>query len=613
MAHQATTIIEEHIDKKVKRMYFAPVDKFLAFEEYVNPQGETIYLTIEHEVGYLATSDFRTFFPLRSRGTFDPDIFINEKGMVPPLYSPIEFLWKFDSYGLTEALAGLYLPSGVEEQDILVTAPIPSPTVLKGTDKPALFNSYLNELRRYVEVSTSGGAMYRNPLVDARETFLATVRKETAANNLELDGENLIRSLLRLEANIARGTVMTLRKEGQLFIYVPKFEIDQLHNGNVNVNSKTGVVLSLADGLGDQFLSFLTLGSFDSVVTTFLTYKRLKETRKPLYKAFIVTEIGGKEREIHAPNDDLNQQLKKIAKILSKYYESSVKGTPVHTLSMAFRPNLSIRDNVTAHRNNLHVIKFDIANFYKNVRWRYYQNYIKFLINPNRLKSLGEKEYSLIAELEEAFQDILIDPSCQGLYMGNPLSPVLTNLMMRKVILNVHNVISSINEKLPEERKIKFTIYADDLTFSSPTYDGTGYFTIKFLTNMVNKIFTDFKFSTLKLNPDKTHHMSRNRRMITGLRINHKDQVTIPRSKYALVRQVLHRLETTGDPTTLSMNMDTLASKLAFYNFIDGSGKIKRLLNRYKDTLETFGISGHNWDMQPDELIEFLNEEGRHD
>ena len=101
--------------------------------------------------------------------------------------------------------------------------------------------------------------------------------------------------------------------------------------------------------------------------------------------------------------------------------------------------------------------------------------------------------------------------------------------------------------------------------------------------------------------------------MITGLRINHKDQVTIPRSKYALIRQVLHRLETTGDPTTVSMNMDTLASKLAFYNFIDGSGKIKRLLTRYKDTLDTFGISGQNWDMQPDELIEFLNEEGHHD
>lgn len=306
-----------------------------------------------------------------------------------------------------------------------------------------------------------------------------------------------------------------------------------------------------------------------------------------------------------------------MAKVLSTYYESTVKGTPLDEIVTGFRPGKSIKDNVSIHKNNKYSIKCDIKSFFKCVRFQNYQRYIKFLINPNKISDGAAytkteiRRRNLQAEMMEAFRDILVEGESKGLYMGNPLSPVLTNLVMRKVVRYLNNVIESINSGEPDERQITFSIYADDLTFSSPTYDGEGYFTIKFLTSLVDDIFDEMKLYNIHLNKDKSVRMVNNRRLITGLRINHEDEVTVPRWKYETLRSILHRLHVTQDLNSLTMEPISIQSRLAFYRYVDESGKISRLIDKYKEDLDKFGIRvGSKAGYNTGELIEFLNKEG---
>jgi len=207
------------------------------------------------------------------------------------------------------------------------------------------------------------------------------------------------------------------------------------------------------------------------------------------------------------------------------------------------------------------------------------------------------------------FREILFNPETSGLYMGNPLSPVLTNLLMRKVVKYLYNVVNSINEDVSNEEAISFTVYADDITFSSKTYTGEGYFTIKFLTNLVNDILEKNNLHTIHLNKHKTTRMSHNRRLITGLRINHENEVTVPRYKYEKIRQVLHRLEKTKDPNTITLELDSLQSRLSFYRYVDTSGKVDRLIKRYADVIKEFNIKvGGQPQGTEDEVMEYLNQ-----
>ena len=85
----------------------------------------------------------------------------------------------------------------------------------------------------------------------------------------------------------------------------------------------------------------------------------------------------------------------------------------------------------------------------------------------------------------------------------------------------------------------------------------------------------------------------------------------VPRWKYETLRSILHRLHVTQDLNSLTMEPISIQSRLAFYRYVDESGKISRLIDKYKEDLDKFGIRvGSKTGYNTGELIEFLNKEG---
>lgn len=573
-----------------ERLVVDPVTNFLKFKKLTNPHGETIYFTSADGIAYLATNTFSNFF-----------ILIESLGVTPvptdtklrQRTNPEEFLWIFDTYGLEAALAEVALPSYLTADNFLVTQDLQVQYNLEETSPAQDYVTVLTRLRKNHGILSSTNLQVTKPVANILEKMQTnTQTTEDYARYTVADLAGNINGFLRYYTLLLEDGDFT-------YFYVPQFYFNS-QNNNLVVTRNDMVKTNVATA--EWVFNFLKLGTFDSVVKIFLEYQHLKVADKPLYSNFFIEEIGGKQREIHAPAPDLNEALKGAAKILSTGYETIVRGTNLDNTVMGFRPNKGIKENALIHQHNKYIIKMDIKSFFKKVRFEYYQRYLKFLINPNKLKGV-----SFLTELEDCFKDILVEPKTKGLYMGNPLSPALTNLMMRKVVSQLDNTIASINENA--EYPIKYSIYADDITFSCNHYDGQNHFTIKFLTTLVEDIFATYKLD-LCLNKDKTNRMKHNRRFVTGLRLNHENGLTVSRKKYEKIRSILHRLHVTQDPTAISMDLKSLQSRLSFYLYVDTSGKMKRLLQKYEDDLVKFNL---NVGWRPtrkstDPLIDFLND-----
>lgn len=624
MTYQADlTKIKENISKTERFTVAEPMEKILEFTPYTNNHGEKIFLATKGEILLIATGDFKNFFPVRESTELDrlanpPRSSFLPGRQVPGLVEPEEFLWLFDTYGLAEAMENVVLPTDITLQDLLVPTNLKGDIHVTSDVNSDLFIKLLGDVQRQMQAN-------ENDFVPSAKGYRDECIKENT-NGPEGARTSKTRSLsqdrwyMKLESAVIGYSLMLVEDGEKTFIYVPDIDVIGITRSSFTYltdNDRSGVkLLELEPEMADIFIGFLSSGYIKNVVKTFLEYRKLKAAGKGIYQRFSIVEIGGKEREIHAPAPELNDPLKGLAKVLSTYYESTVKGTPLDEIVTGFRPGKSIKDNVSIHKNNKYSIKCDIKSFFKCVRFQNYQRYIKFLINPNKISDgvaytqTEIRRRNLQAEMMEAFRDILVEGESKGLYMGNPLSPVLTNLVMRKVVRYLNNVIESINSGEPDDRQITFSIYADDLTFSSPTYDGEGYFTIKFLTSLVDDIFDEMKLYNIHLNKDKSVSMVNNRRLITGLRINHEDEVTVPRWKYETLRSILHRLHVTQDLNSLTMDPISIQSRLAFYRYVDESGKISRLIDKYKEDLDKFGIRvGSKAGYNTGELIEFLNKE----
>ena len=625
MTYQADlTKIKQNISKTERFTVAELMEKILEFTPYTNNHGEKIFLANTREMLLIATGDFKNFFPVRETNELER-VALSQSGNrhlvsrhVPGLVEPEEFLWLFDTYGLAEAMENVVLPTDITIEDLLVPADLKGDIHVTSDVNSDLFVKLLGDVQRQMQATEKtfvpAARGYRDEYI---RDNTGNQKESSPFTNRSLDQD---RWYMKLESAVMSYSLMLVEDEEKTFIYVPDIDVIgtiKASTGYLTTNGRSGVkLLELEPEMADVFIGFLSSGYIKNVVKTFLEYRKLKAAGKGIYQHFSIVEIGGKEREIHAPTPELNDPLKGLAKVLSAYYESTVKGTSLDKIVTGFRPGKSIKDNVSIHKKNKYSIKCDIKSFFKCVRFQNYQRYIEFLINPNKIA--GDSPYTrtevrrrnLQAELMEVFRDILVEDESMGLYMGNPLSPVLTNLVMRKVVRYVDNVIQSINSGEPDDRQITFSIYADDLTFSSPTYDGESYFTIKFLTSLVDSIFDEMKLYNLHLNKDKSVRMVNNRRLITGLRINHEDEVTVPRWKYETLRSILHRLHVTQDLNSLTMEPISIQSRLAFYRYVDESGKISRLIEKYKEDLDKFGIKvGSKDGYNTGELIEFLNKE----
>ena len=140
------------------------------------------------------------------------------------------------------------------------------------------------------------------------------------------------------------------------------------------------------------------------------------------------------------------------------------------------------------------------------------------------------------------------------LSIGAPTSPIISNSILFDfdVILEAHC----------ESLGIKYTRYADDLTFSTNHSN-----ILKDIPDFVQVTLNKIEYPRLKINKNKTLHTSKKRnRKVTGLTISNEGVASIGRDRKRIISAMVHKCKV--DELKQS-DLKILKGQLGFIKFID--------------------------------------------
>ena len=231
---------------------------------------------------------------------------------------------------------------------------------------------------------------------------------------------------------------------------------------------------------------------------------RMSNAPEYFYRTFYIRKRNGKQRRIDEPLPDLKKvQSWILTEILYK--------VPCSKFAKAYVPHTSIKDNSRFHRNQKIVAGVDLKNFFPSIK------------SGSVLSVFLSMGYNLPTAV------FLTRLCClrESLPQGAPTSAYLSNLIMRHFDEQISAYCM--------ERKIRYTRYADDLTFS-------GDFDVAAL---LYRIDGELKYLHLRRNPQKLKVMrGGDRQKTTGIVVNEKQQ--LPREYRMTIRQEIHYIQKFG-------------------------------------------------------------------
>jgi hypothetical protein len=317
--------------------------------------------------------------------------------------------------------------------------------------------------------------------------------------------------------------------------------------------------------------------------------RRYLRDGRSMYKHFKRKTVS-KVRDIWAPEEDVKAALRHLLQPLNAAYDMRKRGG---SPQFAYTPERNIKLCAAPHRLNKWLLKCDITGFFDACSWELTRGYLEFLLAGHW--DVGRDKR---AAWIDALRQMMINPETGGLYQGSPVSGALSNAILRPAAKYMESFFNK------EGRAV--TVYADDISVSQATEIDQAA-----RNNIIGKIRHAFeKFEMpFELKQSKTKVVRNNGRKITGIRINHKDELTIPRRKYRLLRLALHRMIETdeGRGGDISLGKAELKGLLEFARYNDDSGKIDKLIRRYLDVLRERGIKFRCYE---EELEAIRNEEG---
>lgn len=239
----------------------------------------------------------------------------------------------------------------------------------------------------------------------------------------------------------------------------------------------------------------------------------LSKTKNSRYSSFTIPKKNGDERIINSPDALLQRVQTIINVILQLIFEDTA-----HYCSNGFLLNRNICRNAVPHVGKKFLLNIDIENFFPSIDFRRIKVVLElapFILNGQR-----EKIAFLIANLA-TYNGVLPQ--------GAPTSPILSNIVTQRLDRKITRLCS--------EKKIKYTRYADDLSFSA----NRNVFDEEFIF-LVSQILTSENFS---INESKTRLRTRNQSQeVTGLIVNEK--VNIPRDFLQRSRAMLNNWDKGG-------------------------------------------------------------------
>ena len=248
-----------------------------------------------------------------------------------------------------------------------------------------------------------------------------------------------------------------------------------------------------------------------------LTFMAFTANGEHRYTSFqIPKKKQGEFRTIDAPVPLLKNIQRGLNSALQAVY------TP-HVAAMGFVPGRSVVDNGRAHVAQRYIYNIDLKDFFPS-------------ITSSRVYArLQSKPFSLSPEIASLICDLCCYFDSEGqkvLPQGAPTSPVITNIVCERLDRKL--------QKLANAYGLRYTRYADDISFSGNTYvfAPEGRF-CKLLRHIVEE---EERFT---INQNKTRLEHRGvRQEVTGITVNQKPNVS---RKFVLqLRAMLHNWEMNG-------------------------------------------------------------------
>jgi RNA-directed DNA polymerase len=338
-----------------------------------------------------------------------------------------------------------------------------------------------------------------------------------------------------------------------------------------------------------------------------LNYYSNPRARRNCYHEFSIPKKNGTNRIITAPTN----QLKMLQTILNVLLNVVV--IP-HEKAYGFVSGKSIVENARIHIKKNYVYNIDLKDFFHSVD----QARVWTCLRLKPLNLVGDRtnERDRIANMIAAIccKKILVErldlasgkvvPVHKNvLPQGAPTSPILTNLVCQKLDFLLNRLAKNYN--------VKYSRYADDITFSSnkDLFQAEGDFLIR-----VNKIIVDQGF---RINESKVRLQSAGyRQEVTGLTVN--EGVNVSKIYIKEIRKWLYLWERYGYVRAFEYYCESmqkkekdakileqvLRGKLNFLSMVKGKGNAtyQSLMNRFvllvqgRKAIETSQSLKNSWE-----------------
>ncbi|MFM2367857.1 MAG: hypothetical protein RL619_153 [Bacteroidota bacterium] len=225
---------------------------------------------------------------------------------------------------------------------------------------------------------------------------------------------------------------------------------------------------------------------------------------KRYYRDFEIFKKNGSKRLISEPLPSLKEiQIWILRNILYK--------VPVSPFAKAYKPNISILENLKFHKNQLKVFTLDLEHFFPSIGFEVVE------------KEFLEMGYSKM--VSKLLSKLCIRDG--SLPQGAPTSPYLSNLIFKEADAVISDYCI--------QHKIRYTRYADDLSFSGDFDEN----------KLLHKVTETIEKLNFHLNKTKTKLMTPDcRQTVTGIVVNEKPQVVF--HKRNDLRQAMYYIKKFG-------------------------------------------------------------------
>lgn len=238
------------------------------------------------------------------------------------------------------------------------------------------------------------------------------------------------------------------------------------------------------------------------------------------YTVSYISKKDGTCRKLCKPNKSLKYVQRRLLKMLQLRLDEIEKENGFkNNVSHGFFRGKSIKTNAAIHRNNRYIVNIDLENFFDSIHY----GRVHGFFSKNKYFKLPDIA-NVIAQL-----------TCYNgvLPQGAPTSPIISNLICQ--------ILDNRILKVCKEYKLRYTRYADDMTFSTsykPFIDMYDEFIEK-----LNETISGF---SLSINENKTRlQIYNNRQIVTGLSVNKK--ISVRKEFYKNTRSMAYNLYTKGE------------------------------------------------------------------